>query len=132
MSNQKIMNSSVVKAQLRSDIPFFRVGSIVTVYYRIIEKTEKGGAKERIQAFKGIVINMHEKKSINATFSVLKVSAGAVKVKRIFPIHSPMIDRVEVNVLQRAIKANVRYLTDVKSPEKSIRAKKSSIKVKEI
>jgi large subunit ribosomal protein L19 len=130
MSNQKIAKSSVVQAQLRTDIPEFQVGSLISVHYKIIEKTTKGLAKERVQIFKGIVIDRHRKNSLDATYTVLKVGASNIKVKRVFPVHSPMVDKVTVEKLQRGRRANLRYLIDVKSPEKSLRAR--SVKPKTV
>jgi large subunit ribosomal protein L19 len=119
MSHHLINLSSVVQAQLRKDIPPFKVGSKVSVHYKIRE-----GAKERIQIFTGLVIDKHAGNSIDATFTVLKVATGSIKTVRVFPIHSPNIVKVVVDVLQRARKANLRYLKVVKDPIKKLRSKK--------
>ena len=79
----------VASKQLKSDIPEFRVGDTVRVDVKIIE-----GKKERIQAFEGIVTARKGGK-VSETFTVRKDSYG-VGVERIFPIHSPIIDRIEV------------------------------------
>lgn len=118
MSSHLIHSSKVVQAQLRKDIPFFTVGSVVSVHYKIIE-----GNKERIQIFTGIVIDRHKKSSLEATFKVLKVGAGSVKVTRVFPLHSPQIDKVVVVKLQRGRRATLNYLADIKDPIKAIRSK---------
>lgn len=123
MSNQKLRNNSVVQSQLRTDIPEFKVGSVVEVHYKIIE-----GTKERVQVFAGIVINRKSGYGIDGTFTVLKVATSSIKVERTFPLHSPMIEKIVVKNLQRARRANLRYLHDVKDPIKSVRAK--SIKAK--
>lgn len=73
----------------RDDIPELRVGDTVKVYIKI-----KEGNKERIQMFEGYVLKM-QNGGINRTFTVRKISSG-VGVEKTFPIHSPMIDRVEV------------------------------------
>lgn len=122
MSNLKIGKSSVVQAQLRKDIPSFTVGSIVNVHYKITE-----GSKTRVQIFSGVVINLHEKNSLNATFKVLKAASGGINTMRTFPLHSPSIEKVEVVKLQRARRATLKYLIDKKDPVKSIRTK--SVKV---
>jgi large subunit ribosomal protein L19 len=86
-------NASIVaeleSGQLRTDLPEFRCGDTVRVHYRVVE-----GDKQRIQVFQGVVIKRH-RGGIRATFTVRKVSFG-VGVERIFPIHSPRIDKVEV------------------------------------
>lgn len=119
MSSHLIQQSKVVQAQLRTDIPEFTVGSVLSVHYKI-----KEGAKERIQIFSGIVIDRHQKTSINASFKVLKVSTAGIKTMRTFPIHSPNIDKIVVTKLQRGRRATLNYLIKMKDPIKAIRAKK--------
>lgn len=121
MSHHLIHKSSVVTSQLRSDIPEFNVGMVITVNYRI-----KEGNKERIQAFKGIVIDRHAGSGIDATFTVLRVSAGGIKVERTFPLHSPMIESIVIDSpLVRARKAKLSYLHNLKDPIKSVRTRAS-------
>jgi large subunit ribosomal protein L19 len=111
MSHQILLNSTVVKSQMRSDLPEFAVGSLVEVSYKIIE-----GTKERIQIFKGIVTNKHNKTNTDATFTVLKNSTFKTKAERTFPMNSPLIVGIKVTNLRRARRANVRNLMDVKDP----------------
>ena len=118
MSNSLLQRSSVVTSQLRSDIPDFNSGSVVDVYYKI-----KEGNKERVQVFSGIVINVHNKTNLDATFTVLKVASGSIKVERTFPIHSPFIEKVVVKTNARAKKANLRYLHKVKDPIKQVKTR---------
>jgi large subunit ribosomal protein L19 len=119
MSNNLIHTSKVVVEQRKTDLPALRVGSIVSVHYKIQE-----GTKERIQIYKGIIINMHERTSIQATIKVLRVSARSIKTMRVFSLHSPQVDKIEVHSYQRARRANLNYLINVKDPIKSVRAKK--------
>lgn len=119
MTHVKIHQSTVVQGLLRSDLPNFKVGSIVAVYYKI-----KEGGKERIQIFKGLVTNRHQINSIDATFTVAKNSVNGVKVERTFPLHSPNIDKIVVETLQRAKRSNLNsWAMKVKDPAKSLRSK---------
>jgi large subunit ribosomal protein L19 len=119
------MKSKVVQDQLRSDLPKFRVGYTLSVHYKI-----KEGNKERIQIFTGIVIDRHGGESLDATFTILRNSAGSIKVIRTFPLHSPMIAKIEVVTGSiRARKANLNYLQKVKDPIKTVRTKKAKIEV---
>ena len=86
---------------LRMDMPEFRAGDTVKVHTRIIE-----GDKERIQVFQGVVLRIN-RGTTDATFTVRKVSDG-VGVERIFPMHTPAIDRVEV-VLQGKVRRSRIY-----------------------
>jgi len=76
-------------AQLRDDIPQFRAGDNVKVHVRVVE-----GGRERIQVFEGVVI-ARQGSGPRATFTVRKISFG-VGVERVFPLHSPIIDKIEV------------------------------------
>ena len=91
------------KEMMRFDLPDFAPGDTVTVNVKI-----KEGEKERIQAFKGIVISKR-KGLANATFTVRKVSYG-VGVERIFPLHSPIIDKIEVVSKGRVRQSKIYYL----------------------
>jgi large subunit ribosomal protein L19 len=119
MSNLKILNSSVVKAQLRNDLPQLKPGSSVDVHYRIIE-----GDKERIQVFSGVIISMKHGQGIDGTFTVLKNATAGIKVERIFPLHSPLISKIVLTTpLQRGRRSKLYNLRDIKDPAKSVRTK---------
>jgi len=96
---------SIEKTQLRQDLPEFRVGDTVRVNVKIVE-----GDKERVQAFDGVVICIHRGGS-RASFTVRKVSYG-VGVERIFPLHSPRIESVELLTRGRVRKARLYYLRE--------------------
>ena len=108
----------VTKEQLRTDIPEYRVGDTVKVHYKI-----KEGAKERIQAFQGIVI---QKKGagISRTFTVRKVSNG-VGVERIFPINSPLIDKLEIVRYGQVRRAKLFYLRTAKGKAARIKERRN-------
>ncbi|MGI6510941.1 MAG: 50S ribosomal protein L19 [Catenisphaera adipataccumulans] len=86
--NLQLVNE-ITKSQLKSDIPEFRTGSTVRVHVRI-----KEGNKSRIQVFEGVVIE-RSGGGISETFTVRKMSSG-IGVERKFPLHSPVIDHIEV------------------------------------
>ncbi len=93
------------QSQLRSKLPDLRVGSNVRVNYRISE-----GNKERIQAFEGVIIGKHGGARNNkATFTVRKVTQG-YGVERIFPLHSPRIESIEVIKVGKVRQSKLYYL----------------------
>ncbi len=94
---------AIEKEQMRFDLPYFKPGDTVKVYVKIRE-----GDKERIQVFQGVVIRKR-KGAANASFTVRKVSYG-IGVERIFPLHSPNIDKVEVVFRGRVRRSRLYYL----------------------
>lgn len=93
--------------QLRTDIPAFRPGDTVKVMVKVVE-----GTRERLQAFEGLVI-ARSGGSSRETFTVRRISYG-IGVERIFPIHSPRVDKIEVvrrGVVRRAKLYYLRKLT---------------------
>jgi len=91
------------KPQLKSDVPVFAPGDTIRVHVKIRE-----GEKERIQLFSGIVI-ARRGGGIRETFTVRKISGG-VGVERIFPLHSPIIERIEVERKGAVRRAKLYYL----------------------
>ena len=89
--------------QLRIDIPSFQAGDTVKVHCRVIE-----GNKERIQVFEGIIIKV-QGGGVNQTFTVRKISYG-VGVERIFPVHSPLVDKITVLRKGKVRRAKLYYL----------------------
>lgn len=104
--------------QLRMDLPPFKSGDMVKVHMRIVE-----GEKERIQIFQGNVIRIHRGAS-NSTFTVRKISDG-IGVERIFPTHSPYIEKVELVTEGRVRRARLYYLRDRKGKAARIKPKKT-------
>jgi len=104
------------REQMRFDLPSFKAGDTVNVFVKI-----KEGEKERIQAFKGVVIS-RRKGTTNATFTVRKISYG-VGVERIFPLHSPSIDRVEVVTRGRVRRSKLYYLRKLRGKAARIKEK---------
>ncbi len=97
----------VESAYLRSDTPEFRSGDTVKVHVRVVE-----GNKERIQIFQGVVI-ARRGGGTRESFTVRKIS-GSVGVERIFPLHSPVIDKIEVVRLGRVRRAKLYYLRNLR------------------
>ena len=97
---------SIEKAQCRSDIPKFKPGDTVRVHAKIIE-----GDKERIQVFEGVVISRTNSGN-RASFTVRKISYG-VGVERVFPLHSPRIDKIDVTTIGRVRRAKLYYLRNL-------------------
>lgn len=107
----------IEKEQMRMDMPDFAAGDTVKVYVKI-----KEGEKERIQAFQGVVIG-RRKGTTNASFTVRKVSYG-VGVERIFPLHSPLIDKIEVVAKGRVRRSKIYYLRQLRGKAARIKEKR--------
>ena len=93
----------ITKKQLRSDIPEFKAGDTLKVYVKI-----KEGDKFRVQLFEGVCI-ARKGSGISETFTVRKISYQ-VGVERTFPVHSPIIDRIEVAIFGKVRRAKLHYL----------------------
>src|SRR5438093_437683 len=98
---------SIEAMGLKEGIPAFRPGDRVRVHVKVRE-----GEKERIQVFEGDVI-ARRAGGVRSTFTVRKVSNG-VGVERIFPLHSPIVDRIEVTRRGRVRRAKLFYMRDLK------------------
>jgi large subunit ribosomal protein L19 len=109
----------IEREQMRMDLPDFIPGDTVKVHVKI-----KEGEKERIQAFQGVVIGRREGR-MGASFTVRKVSYG-VGVERIFPMHSPSIDRVEIITRGRVRRGKLYYLRNLRGKAARIREKRLS------
>jgi large subunit ribosomal protein L19 len=104
------------KEQMRTDLPAFKTGDTLRVHVRIREAD-----KERIQVFEGIVIK-NKKGGSRASFTVRKISYG-VGVERIFPLHSPIIDRIEVVQQGKVRRSRLYYLRNLKGKAARIKGK---------
>jgi large subunit ribosomal protein L19 len=93
------------QASLRDDIPDFQAGDTLKVHVRVVE-----GSKERVQVFQGVVIG-RSGGGIQETFKVRKLSYG-VGVERTFPVHSPIIEKIEVFTRGDVRRAKLYYLRD--------------------
>lgn len=105
------------KEQIRMDIPDFDSGDTIKVHVKI-----KEGEKERIQIFQGVVIKKTRGYS-SARFTVRKISGG-IGVERIFPLHSPAIDRIEVVTKGRVRRSKLYYLRNLRGKAARIKEKR--------
>jgi len=105
------------RENMRLDLPKFAAGDTVKVYVKI-----KEGEKERIQAFQGVCISKRGGQ-MNATFTVRKVSYG-IGVERVFPLHSPVIDKVEVVTHGRVRRAKIYYLRKLRGKAARIKERR--------
>ena len=105
---------------LRSDIPQFRPGDTVKVHVRVIE-----GNRSRIQVFQGVVIR-RQGGGIRETFTVRKVSFG-VGVERTFPVHTPVVERIEVVTRGDVRRAKLYYLRELRGKAAKIKEKRETV-----
>lgn len=111
---------SVDKASLKTDVPAFRVGDTVKVHVNIVE-----GNRSRVQVFQGIVIR-RSGESVRETFTVRKISFQ-VGVERTFPIHSPVIDKIELVSRGDVRRAKLYFLRDLRGKKAKIREKRDNV-----
>lgn len=112
--SQQLINE-LTKSYLKTDLPEFRAGDNVRVSVRI-----KEGNRERIQAFEGLVLKRQNGSGISGTFTVRKISFGC-GVERTFPLHSPVIEKIEVTRRGKVRRAKLNYI-------RSLSAKAARIK----
>ena len=105
------------KEQMRVDLPDFKTGDQIRVHVKI-----KEGEKERIQVFEGVVIRKR-KGNTGATFTVRKVSYG-VGVERIFPLHAPAIDRIDIVSRGKVRRSRLYYLRKLKGKAARIKERR--------
>lgn len=110
---------SVDAASLRSDVPVFRAGDTVNVHVRVIE-----GSRSRVQQFKGAVIR-RQGDGVRETFTVRKVSFG-VGVERTFPVHTPIVEKIEVVTRGDVRRAKLYYLRNLRGKAAKIKEKREN------
>jgi|CXWL01.1.fsa_nt_gi large subunit ribosomal protein L19 len=97
----------IANSSLKQGLPTFKPGQTLRVHQRI-----KEGDKQRIQVFEGMVIKLHRGTGVDATFTVRKIVDG-VGVERVFPIHSPLIAKIEITKESRTRRSKLYYLRDL-------------------
>ncbi len=107
----------IEKENERKDVPVFNIGDTVKVFFKI-----KEGDKERLQAYEGVVIS-RKNGSVRETFTVRRISYG-VGIERTFPVHSPLIDHVEVVRKGKPRRAKLYYVRDLTGKAAKIKERK--------
>ena len=111
---------SIEALGLKKDLPRFKSGDRVKVHVRVVE-----GDKSRIQVFEGDVVGRRSGTGLRATFTVRKTS-GSVGVERIFPLHSPNVEKIEVIRRGRVRRAKLYFLRDRKGKSARIQERRTS------
>jgi large subunit ribosomal protein L19 len=106
-------------ASMRSDIPEFRPGDTLKVHVKVVE-----GSRSRIQVFQGVTIR-RQGSGVRETFTVRKVSFG-VGVERTFPVHTPVIDKIEVVTRGDVRRAKLYYLRDLRGKAAKIKERREN------
>jgi len=104
---------------LRTDVPDFRPGDTLKVHVRVVE-----GSRERVQLFQGVVIR-RQGSGVRETFTVRKVSFG-VGVERTFPVHTPIIQKIEVATRGDVRRAKLYYLRELRGKAAKIKEKRET------
>jgi large subunit ribosomal protein L19 len=111
---------SLDRASLRDDVPPFRSGDTLKVYVKVVE-----GNRSRVQIFQGVVIR-RSGSGVRETFTVRKISFG-VGVERTFPVHSPIIDRIEITSRGDVRRAKLYYLRSLRGKAAKIKEKRDPL-----
>src|SRR5437764_13716251 len=111
---------SIEQRQLRRDLPRFKAGDTVRVHFQVIE-----GQRRRTQVFEGIVLK-RQGAGVHETFTVRKQSFG-VGVERTFPLHSPKVERIEVQAIGDVSRAKLYYLREKVGKRARVRTKAGAV-----
>ena len=116
----KVVNDAFANEKVAS-YPKFKAGDTVTVTYRI-----KEGDKERLQKFRGVIIQIKGASPATKTFTIRKISNG-IGVERIFPFQSPFIESIEINKVGKDRRARIFYLRELSGKKARIKEKKLAL-----
>ena len=117
---------SITEQFKRADATVFNAGDTIKVYSLIKETDQKGVEKQRVQAFQGVCIKRRNA-GISSTFTVRKISDG-VGVERIYPLHSPMIEKIEIVNKGKVRRANLSYFKNLKGKAARIKREEAGYK----
>ena len=113
------------KQQLKAKTPDFQAGDTVRVYQKIKEQdpsAKSGQVKERIQVFEGVLLAKKHGKGVSGTITVRKISQ-VIGVERVFPLHSPLVEKIEVARKTKVRHGKLYYLRSLKGKKARLRAK---------
>ena len=102
----------------KNDFPSFGAGDTITVYYKI-----KEGDKERTQFFKGVVIQRRGA-GVTETFTIRKIGSNGIGVERIFPVNSPILEKIEINKKGSVRRARIFYLRELTGKKARIKERR--------
>ena len=102
----------------KNDFPVFSAGDTITVYYKI-----KEGDKERTQFFKGVVIQRRGA-GVTETFTIRKIGSNSIGVERIFPVNSPILEKIEINKKGLVRRARIFYLRELTGKKARIKERR--------
>ena len=121
------------KQQLKAKTPDFQAGDTVRVYQKIKEQdpsAKSGQVKERIQVFEGVLLAKKHGKGVSGTITVRKISQG-IGVERVFPLHSPLVEKIEVARKTKVRHGKLYYLRSLKGKKARLKAKEFALEVPE-
>ena len=119
LTRKRSQHAQARRRRLRDDIPAFRAGDNVKVHVKVIE-----GTRSRVQVFQGVVIRRHGG-GIGETYTVRKVSFG-VGVERTFPLHTPVVEKIELVTRGDVRRAKLYYLRDLRGKAAKIKEKRDA------
>lgn len=112
---------SLVKNQIKENVPELRAGQVIRVHEKI-----KEGSRERIQVFEGLVIAVKHGRGLDGTFTVRKIGIGHIGVERVFPVHLPAIQKIEILRQEKVRRAKLYYVRG--QVGKKVKRRKAEIK----
>ena len=121
------------KQYLKSRTPDLQAGDIVRVYQKVKEQdpsAKSGQVKERIQVFEGVLLAKKHGKGVSGTITVRKISQG-IGVERVFPLHSPLVEKIEVARKTKVRHGKLYYLRSLKGKKARLKAKEFALEVPE-
>ncbi len=132
MSESKHMETKMEtfnRQQLKAGTPDVQAGDIVKVYQKVKEQdplAKSGQVKERIQVFEGVLLAKKHGKGIGGTITVRKISQG-IGVERVFPLHSPLVEKIEVARKTKVRHGKLYYLRSLKGKKARLKAKEFNL-----